>query len=125
MSEIKTGIRWLGGGRNKTGADPGRNLRNLPPRKKTGRPVEKKLERIQAAADTGLITTRDADDLIHALKFIADIRLKHQARQLEAGQTPDHLVDPDELSGLHRRYLRSAFGIVSEAQKALALRYLL
>ena len=82
-------------------------------------------ERLQAAADAGLITTRDADDLIHALKFIADIRLKHQARQLEAGQTPDHLVDPDELSGLHRRYLRSAFGIVSEAQKALALRYLL
>jgi len=82
-------------------------------------------ERIQAAADAGLITTSDADDVIHALKFIADIRLKHQARQLEAGDTPDHLVDPDELSGLHRRYLRSAFGIVSEAQKALALRYLL
>ena len=82
-------------------------------------------ERMQAAAETGAITSRDADDLIHALKFIADIRLKHQARQLEAGQTPDHLVDPDELSGLHRRYLRSAFGIVSEAQKALALRYLL
>lgn len=82
-------------------------------------------ERMQAAAEAGLITSRDADDLIHALKFIADIRLKHQARQLEAGQTPDHLVDPDELSGLHRRYLRSAFGIVSEAQKALALRYLL
>jgi len=82
-------------------------------------------ERIQAAADAGLITTGDADDLIHALKFIADIRLMHQARQLEADQMPDHLVDPDELSGLHRRYLRSAFGIVSEAQKALALRYLL
>lgn len=82
-------------------------------------------ERMHAAAEAGLITSRDADDLIHALKFIADIRLKHQARQLEAGQAPDHLVDPDELSGLHRRYLRSAFGIVSEAQKALALRYLL
>lgn len=82
-------------------------------------------ERIEAAADGGLITSRDADDLIHALKFIADIRLKHQARQLEAGRTPDHLVDPEELSGLHRRYLRSAFGIVSAAQKALALRYLL
>jgi len=82
-------------------------------------------ERIQAAADHDLVSSRDADDLIHALKFIADIRLKHQARQLEAGDAPDHLVDPDELSGLHRRYLRSAFGIVSEAQKALALRYLL
>jgi len=82
-------------------------------------------ERLQAAADAGLITESDADDLTHALKFIADIRLRHQARQLEAGAKPDQLVDPDELSGLHRRYLRSAFGIVSEAQKALALRYLL
>ncbi|MBS3745664.1 MAG: CBS domain-containing protein [Wenzhouxiangellaceae bacterium] len=82
-------------------------------------------ERIEAAAGAGLMTESDGDDLIHALKFIADIRLAHQARQLEAGHAPDHLVDPDELSGLHRRYLRSAFRIVSEAQKALALRYLL
>ncbi|MDT8408275.1 MAG: DUF294 nucleotidyltransferase-like domain-containing protein [Wenzhouxiangellaceae bacterium] len=82
-------------------------------------------ERLQATAQARLITERDADDLIHALRFIGNIRLKHQARQLEAGETPDHLVDPSELSGLHRRYLRSAFGIVDSAQKALAQRYLL
>ena len=82
-------------------------------------------ERIQAAAEAGQISPRDAGDLIHALKFIGDIRLEHQVRQLEAGQKPDHLVAPDELSGLHRRYLRSAFGIVDSAQKALAQRYLL
>jgi len=82
-------------------------------------------ERIQTAADAGLMNESDADDLVHALKFIADIRLRHQSRQLDAGEAPDHLVDPDELSGLHRRYLRSAFRIVSEAQQALALRYLL
>lgn len=81
-------------------------------------------DRLQAAAGAGLMNESDADDLIHALRFIADIRLGHQARQLEAGETPDHLVDPDEVSGLHRRYLRSAFRIVSEAQKALALRYM-
>jgi CBS domain-containing protein len=82
-------------------------------------------ERIQAAAEAGQISPRDAGDLIHALKFIGDIRLEHQVRQLEAGRMPDHLVAPDELSGLHRRYLRSAFGIVDNAQKALAQRYLL
>lgn len=82
-------------------------------------------ERLQAAAAAGQISRRDADDLVHALRFIGDIRLEHQVRRLEVGQTPDHRVDPAELSGLHRRYLRSAFGIVDSAQKALAQRYLL
>ena len=41
------------------------------------------------------------------------------------GDKPNHLVDPDELSGLHRRYLRSAFGIVKSAQKALEQRYMI
>ena len=82
-------------------------------------------ERLQAAADAGVINAGDADDLIHAFRFIGDMRLRHQARQLEVDEKPDHLVDPDELSGLHRRYLRSAFGIVTSAQKALAQRYML
>jgi CBS domain-containing protein len=82
-------------------------------------------ERLQAAAEAEQISAGDADDLIHAFRFIGDIRLRHQARQLEAGRQPDHLVDPDELSGLHRRYLRSAFGIVSAAQGALSQRYML
>jgi CBS domain-containing protein len=82
-------------------------------------------ERLQAAADAGLISEGDAGDLIHALRFIGNVRLRHQARQLDAGERPDHLVDPDELSGLHRRYLRSAFGIVNGAQSALSQRYML
>ncbi|MDT8438523.1 MAG: DUF294 nucleotidyltransferase-like domain-containing protein [Wenzhouxiangellaceae bacterium] len=82
-------------------------------------------ERIHAAADAGHINSRDAGDLVHALKFIADVRLQHQARRLDRGLKPDHLVDPDELSGLHRRYLRSAFAIIGDAQSALAQRYLL
>jgi len=82
-------------------------------------------ERFREAARAELITQGDADDLIHALKFIGDIRLAHQVQQLDAGAVPDHLVEPGELSSLHRRYLRSAFGIVTDAQKALAQRYLL
>lgn len=80
-------------------------------------------ERLRAAADQGIMAERDADDLIHALRFIGNVRLRHQVALYERGEKPNHLVDPDELSGLHRRYLRSAFGIVRTAQEALANRY--
>jgi len=82
-------------------------------------------ERIRAAGEAGIVTGSDADDLIHALRFIGGVRLRHQARQLAEGEPPDNLVDPDELSSLHRRYLRSAFSIVTSAQRALSQHYML
>ncbi|QKK02974.1 MAG: CBS domain-containing protein [Pseudomonadota bacterium] len=82
-------------------------------------------ERIRHAGRTDLLTTGDADDLIHALRFIGGVRLRHQVCQLERGEQPDNLVDPDELSSLHRRYLRSAFSIVTSAQRAMAQHYML
>ncbi len=80
-------------------------------------------ERLRAAAALGLMNEHDADDLIHALRFIGNVRLRHQVARYERGEKPNHLVDPDSLSGLHKRYLRSAFGIVRTAQEALANRY--
>jgi len=80
-------------------------------------------ERIQAAAEAEVMSPSDADDLVHALRFIGNVRLRHQVALFDAGEKPNHLVDPDELSGLHRRYLRSAFGIVKTAQRALEQRY--
>lgn len=80
-------------------------------------------ERLRAAAAQGIMSEPDADDLIHALRFIGNVRLRHQVTLYERGEKPNHLVNPDALSGLHRRYLRSAFGIVQTAQEALANRY--
>ncbi len=80
-------------------------------------------ERLRAAGEQGIMNEGDADDLIHALRFIGNVRLRHQVALFERGEKPNHLVDPDELSGLHRRYLRSAFGIVRTAQEALSNRY--
>ena len=80
-------------------------------------------ERLRAAGAQGIMNEDDADDLIHALRFIGNVRLRHQVALYEQGEKPNHLVDPDELSGLHKRYLRSAFGIVRTAQEALANRY--
>ncbi|MEM1080878.1 MAG: DUF294 nucleotidyltransferase-like domain-containing protein [Pseudomonadota bacterium] len=80
-------------------------------------------ERLLAAAESNQMAERDAQDLIHALRFISGIRLEHQARLLRMGEPPNHLVDPAELSGLHKGYLRSAFSVVQAAQQALAQRY--
>lgn len=80
-------------------------------------------ERLRAAAARDIMNERDADDLVHALRFIGNVRLRHQVALYEKGEKPNHLVDPDSLSGLHRRYLRSAFGIVQTAQEALTNRY--
>lgn len=79
--------------------------------------------RLSETAAAGVMNEHDADDLMHALRFIGNVRLKHQVRQYDQGQAIDHLVEPDTLSRLHQRYLRSAFGIVKRAQMALASRY--
>lgn len=80
-------------------------------------------ERLAQAAKNGIMNERDADDLIHAFRFIGNVRLKHQVARFEAGLLPNHLVDPHELSRLHQRYLRSAFGIVRRAHDAMSSRY--
>ena len=82
-------------------------------------------ERLMATFENGRMSERDAHDLIHALRFISGIRLNHQTAKLRRGEKPDHLVDPTELSGLHKGYLRSAFAVVQSAQQALSQRYLL
>ncbi len=80
-------------------------------------------ERLLACAAAGHMAERDAQDLIHALRFISSIRLSHQSALLRSGEQPNHLVDPAELSGLHKGYLKSAFSVVQSAQQALAQRY--
>ncbi|WP_294946034.1 putative nucleotidyltransferase substrate binding domain-containing protein [Sulfurivirga sp.] len=80
-------------------------------------------ERLEQAAEAGLMSQQGHADLRDALDLIALVRLQHQARQVERGETPDNLIDPDDLSRLERRHLRDAFTIVREMQQALALHH--
>jgi CBS domain-containing protein len=49
--------------------------------------------------------------------------LRHQARQVAAGITPDNDISPDDLSSLEKKHLRDAFGIIRRAQQGFAVRY--
>lgn len=79
--------------------------------------------RLAGAAQAGVLSAEGAADLRDALEFIAYVRLRHQGRQVAAGQEPNNFVSPTELSAFEKRHLRDAFSIVKTMQAALAQRY--
>lgn len=79
-------------------------------------------ERVRALGKSSGLTQESADDLEDALEFISMVRLKHQAKQIEAGQKPDNYVPPDDLSALERRHLKDAFDVVSSMQESMGKR---
>jgi len=81
------------------------------------------IARLHATAGTPALTSDSARNLEHALEFIGTLRLRHQVRQLRAGQPADNFVSPGELSALERSQLKDAFAIVADMQKILEQRY--
>ena len=77
-----------------------------------------------------LIAQRDARlnqsrlaDLKDAYEYICRIRLQQQAKQITAGRTPNHYVQPSDLSALEQRYLKAAFEVVAETQELMSQHY--
>lgn len=80
-------------------------------------------DRLAVAAEGREISAQGARDLRDALEFLAVTRIRHQARQRAAGQPPDNLLVPGELSNFERSQMKDAFGVVQTLQSVLAQRY--
>jgi CBS domain-containing protein len=80
-------------------------------------------ERIEALSKTRSMSQEMAMNLIDALEFIANLRIKHQANQIRNNQAPDNYLPPDQLSSLERKHLKDAFIIIKDAQESLGNRY--
>jgi len=80
-------------------------------------------ERLIAAEQAGALSHSGADDLLHALEFIATLRARHQSEQHTAGEPMDNFVRPDSLSSVERAQLKDAFAAISTMQEALEQRY--
>lgn len=76
-------------------------------------------ERLLAAEEANVISTSGGRDLVAAYDVIATIRLEHQARRIEDGETPDNFLDPKDLSHFERGHLREAFLVVRTMQAAV------
>lgn len=80
-------------------------------------------ERLLVAAQGGEVSEQSARDLRDALEFMAALRIRHQARQMERGQAPDNMLSLGSISNFERGQLKNAFGVVQTLQSVLAQRY--
>ena len=77
-------------------------------------------ERLMVESQGALLSGSGAKDLLSAYEFIAGTRLKHQARQIRDGESPDNYMSPEDLSHFERNHLRDAFSVVKTIQSAMA-----
>lgn len=76
-------------------------------------------ERLRAAAVHGAATA----NLLDAHEYLSYARLRHQGRQIMAGEQPDNHLAPGQLTDFEQRTLRDAFWYVSQAQRGLAVTF--
>jgi CBS domain-containing protein len=77
------------------------------------------LARLTALADAGKMNADDARSLEDALLFVNELRIAHQAEQVERGERPDNAIAPAQLSSLERDYLKDAFAVIRVGLDAL------
>lgn len=78
------------------------------------------IARLEAASAEGHLDPRVAGELTEAFRFLWEVRLRHQAAQVGAGEAPDDFVDPGELGPLARSGLKEAFRAIARAQRQLS-----
>lgn len=88
-----------------------------------GSTAHNSFERLNDVIESGILPKGRGPDLRDAMEFIATVRIRHQALDVEAGTEPDNNIEPDNLSDFERRNLKDAFQILSNAQKFMKFRY--
>lgn len=81
-------------------------------------------DRLKEVASGGEVSHGGAHDLRDALEFVSSLRIRHQARQIKAGEAPNNYMSPDDLSHFERSHLKDAFSVVRTMQNVLSQRYL-
>lgn len=81
-------------------------------------------ERLEDIIEAKLLPEGKAQDLRDALEYIAMIRIRHQAWQIEQlNEQPDNDLEPHLLSPFEQRNLKEAFAILDKAQNFLKFKY--
>lgn len=75
-------------------------------------PATNTQERLRAASEAGSLDPDAARDLAAGFEFVREVRFRHQADQIAAGQPPSNKLDPASLSRFDREHLRDAFRLI-------------
>jgi len=88
-----------------------------------GSTAQNAFRRLEDTVAAGYLTASMGADLRDAFEFIAVVRARHQARDVERDGEPNNNIDPETLSSFERRSLKDAFKVLSNAQKFIRFRY--
>ncbi|MEM8725978.1 MAG: putative nucleotidyltransferase substrate binding domain-containing protein [Pseudomonadota bacterium] len=77
------------------------------------------IDRLRALAKAGKMNSDDTQSLEDALLFVNELRIAHQARQVERGEAPDNDIAPADLSPLERDYLKDALTVIRQGLDGL------
>jgi CBS domain-containing protein len=80
-------------------------------------------ERLEDIIEAGILPPGRGQDLRDSLEFIAMVRIRNQALDLELKHEPDNNIEPEYLSDFDRKNLKEAFQILSSAQRFMKFRY--
>jgi CBS domain-containing protein len=80
-------------------------------------------DRLAGAASAGVLSHRAAANLVEAHRFLTELRLAAQLRQVAAGQAPTNRILLEDLTADERRQLRHSLRAVREVQRVTALRF--
>jgi CBS domain-containing protein len=87
-----------------------------------GSPETATVARLRAAAECG-VAGRAAADLAAAFEYLQQVRLRHQADRLAAGDPPDDVLALAELTGLQRRWLKDAMHLLHTCQESVRITF--
>jgi CBS domain-containing protein len=88
-----------------------------------GSDSQNSFERLDDVIGAGILPDGKGRELSDALEYISMVRIRHQAQDIENGETPDNTINPKHLSTFEKRNLREAFHILDKAQQFLKYRY--
>ncbi|WMO13418.1 DUF294 nucleotidyltransferase-like domain-containing protein [Pseudoalteromonas piscicida] len=88
-----------------------------------GSKKQNSFERLEDIDEANILPKGKVLDLQAALEYIAIMRIRHQAWQIEQGEKPDNSLPPETLSDFEQRNLKEAFGVLDKAQSFLKFRY--
>ena len=81
------------------------------------------LERLEAAANAGLLSQDAHEGVAQAYRFLVGLRLRHQLRTLSEGRVPTSVVRLADLSAIERSRLKDSFRAIARWQERAAFHY--
>lgn len=88
-----------------------------------GSQAQNSIDRLRDIEQANILPAGQVDKLQYALEFIALVRMRHQAFELQNDQAIDNAIEPENIDTAERHNLKEAFQVVNNAQNFLRYRY--